>query len=305
MIKKNKRFYGGGSLNFLTFANDNYLSRANAIEYAGRFKDHDDITVWEFGVGTGEFALNFLDYLKTKVPDVYNKTNYVMFDFSKTFLSKASALLKKRGHKNIETVYYEGPNEIPKQGANYVRMNEFWDDIEADVYTDRKGKLYNLEKKRFEDNPAGSEFLKHLPPDSEVVINTGAAKHLWELKRKLARSCYIDVFDYGFIEFEPPYDTKLGYVRRESEHITYDINYIYMKAFAKSLGMETYVESQDSYVDSIIPGLRAVDIKDRLCYMNDKELKQNKSALIRAGYTEGFMCGEIKEQNDFYHMRIW
>ena len=87
--------------------------------------------------------------------------------------------------------------------------------------------------------------------------------------------------------------------------MTYDINFIYMKAFARALGLNVYVEMQDNYVNSVFSGLRAVETEDGLYYMNDNEIKKNKDKLKLRGYSQSFITGAIKEENEYYHMRIW
>ncbi|MCC7570429.1 SAM-dependent methyltransferase [Candidatus Micrarchaeota archaeon] len=300
--KKNREFYSKGKLNFLTFANDKYISQANAIEFSRRFDYLDEIEVWEFGCGTGHFALNFLDHLKKTNREIYKKTNYTVFDFSKKMLSNAKKLLAKH---RIETVVYEGPDEIPKDKVHYVRMNEFWDDLEADIFTFKQNKVYNILKKKYQNNPAAYEFLKMLPSESEVVINSQAAHHLWQINTKLVYGGLIDVFDYGFTTIECPFDTNLGFIRRENEHITYDINFIYMKAFARSLNLNTYIELQENYVNSIFSDLREVEMEGRLCYMSPDELKKNSKKLKLRGYSDAFILGDTIEASEYHHMRIW
>ena len=180
-----------------------------------------------------------------------------------------------------------------------------WDDLNADIYKLKDGKIYNIEKDTYEVHPAAREFLKHFPPDSEIVINTDAAKHLWQLNKKLVFSGVIDVFDYGFVEIEYPFDLMRSFVRREKGYVTYDINFIYMKAFARALGLNVYVELQDNYVCSIFPNVRPVETEKGLYYMTPEEIERNRPSLCMKGYSDVFFSGGIKEEADYYHMRIW
>lgn len=309
--KDNKKYYEKGKIDFLTFANDKRLAEATVIDFIGRAKligwntrKTAKIYVWEFGIGNGDFAYNFLSILKKKNKALFKKTHYRLFDFSKKLLNKAKKRLK--GFKNIEYVLYDAIEDVPKEKAHYMRINELWDDLPAKIFYMKGGKIFEKQCGKEMENEAAQAFLEILPEGFEIVINDYAAFHLQVIHGCLEEHGYIDVFDYGFNAIGLPKPMWNRYLRRDTNHTTYDVNFIYMTAIAKYLGIKHYIEPQDQFVrETLGKDLFSVELKKGLSYLSKNEMKRKRKELMKKGYSDEFIKGEINEESDYFHLRIW
>lgn len=315
----NKKYYSKGELTFKTFAGDKRLAIAMAedfIERANRVVWDDEITIVEFGPGRGEFARLFLDWVEKLNPEIYNRVEYYLIDFSERLLTQSIRVLHNHKSK-IHTIQSDVTEEYPElPPINYARFNEFWDDLPAKIFTLKDNELYEVQtRKRFITTgdhlyEACKGFLEENPFGYHLMVNDYAIEHMINTLTNLTEYGYMDGFDYGFrgmFDITLPPDTFNSGLRRISDHITYDVNFDLMLTVAKVVGAKGYVETQDDYVQTHFnERLYAVELSEGLRYLTKEEMNTRfKEELLRMGYSVEFLSGRFVEGNDYYHIRLW
>lgn len=277
----NKILYSKGKLTFKTFAKDLRLAEANVNDYIDLVKTNKwkkEIIIWEFGVGTGDYAYNFLTILNNKNPELLNNTKYIMHDFSNNFLEQCKLKLKE--FNNIEYVPYDATKNHLSGNVHYVRMNEFWDDL-----------------------PAKIEQIKDSP--YKMINNRVAERNLRQIARCLYTGGTMDIFDYGFTEINLTPEEWNNSLKRETDHETFDINFNQMITIANELELKPNLDFQDDYVSNhFTPELRYVELKDGLFYLTQKEIEDKHKELEKLGYSKEFIKGQFNEKSEHYHLRI-
>ncbi|MFH1791883.1 MAG: SAM-dependent methyltransferase [Candidatus Omnitrophota bacterium] len=138
-----------------TVKTDSMTARANAAEFCRHLEGLDElpgrIVVEEWGVGTGRYAADFLDYIKERSPEYYGRIMYVLIDFSDNILERASKSGRLRRHAgHTALVRWEEGNtseygrRMDEIGAKalLVRHNEFFDDLPGQEILYIDGKYY-------------------------------------------------------------------------------------------------------------------------------------------------------------------
>lgn len=328
--RKNREFYRGKGTayaeEFRTFASDLRFVKALATDFYRKMKDRSGekaIRVYEFGVGDGSLGTRFMLELRKLGEELSERTIYNFCDFSEELVRNATKRADSFGF-NAEGIVYDAIGGEPKflVDADYILMNEFYDDLPAKILL-REGKnvkeLFIENGKRIFQDFKGDEELKEymmkMPEGYQVPLNITAKKHLDYCISRMKG--YIDVFDYGFRKeeiTEMPAEMWNDAIIREfggqirknlacSEmefptdgQITTDVNFDFIAGKRK-------VETQLEFVERVLGGKFHEVETDRLRYLTEEEIEKRGKELGKYGYEPGFQK-ELRESRGFLHLRV-
>jgi len=298
--KINERYYkekGQGLYSdFKTFGSCEKIAKANAIEFSSYTEKHwhdGELLVYEFGIGNGMFAYNFL---KNLPEEISSRVSYFLCDISEKILSEAEKKLKDFNTHSIQCDFSDF-----KFKAHLIRINELYDDLPSKIFIndgETKEVLFNekLEKKFI---PAENKLIEKMPEGYLIPINFTAKKHLENCKKSLSKNGYIDIFDYGFtsinqIEENPKEIWNNSVVRYFGKQLTADVNFMILKG---------KTEPQKEYIERILKEKLYYVELEHLDYLTEKEVKQKMPELIKHGYPEDFPSLGI-EKDEYFHLRL-
>jgi SAM-dependent MidA family methyltransferase len=305
------------------------LAHADALDFVRKKKGQAGVfEVYEFGIGDGSFAFDFLDEVKGRDAALYAGSSYTLCDISAKLLGETMESERAREHLGrLHTLETDATDEF-SFSADYVRSNELYDDLAAKLMVMEKGRIYevllaagangkNVRKKM-------REFGGELPPafrkmlqqceGRELVYNFGALAHLRNAVRALKKGGWIDIYDYGYASDEeaqelPDEIWNAGTVREYGGQLTVDVNFALLREEAEKAGCKVAVErvserlaecfgKKFTYVDFVSgQGKRWVG------YLDEGEMKTRRPELKKAGYSEEFMRGEVEEEDSYLHLQ--
>jgi len=305
------------------------VARADALDFVRKKKGQAGASeVYDFGIGDGSFAFDFLDEVKKTDKESYMRTAYTLCDISAKLLSEAMESERARGHLGrLHKLETDAASEF-SFSADYVRLNELYDDLAAKLMVMRKGKVYevllaaggaakSVRKKM-------GEFEGELPPafrkmlqqceGRELVYNFGALAHLRNAVRALKTGGWIDIYDYGYASEEeaqemPDEVWNAGTVREYGGQLTVDVNFALLREEAVKFGCEVKVKRvSDRLAECFGKKFTYVDFvggrgKRWIGYIDEGEMKARRPELKKAGYSEEFLQGEVEEEDSYLHMR--
>jgi len=298
--KKNEEFYKGKGTafakEFRTFASDPRFVKALATDFYRRMKGSSGekaVRIYEFGVGDGSLGTRFMLELRKLGGELSERTIYNFCDFSEGLVLNAVNRADSFGF-NTNGIIHDAAREEPKfvADADYVLMNEFYDDIPAKILR-REGKKTSelfmengreiLQECKDEEL---EEYMMKMPEGYRIPLNTVAKRHLAYCVSK-AKGC-IDVFDYGFRKEEitemPAEMWNNAIIREFGGQITTDVNFDFI-----SLGLKAKIETQLEFVERVL-GERLNEVEtDMLRYLTDEEIGKSWKGL--------------KESRGFLHLR--
>lgn len=310
MERTNSAYYSGRGKNiyydFKTFAASRKLGRACALEFLEKAqKAEGELRVYEFGVGDGSFARNFLESLERMDSAVAKRVEYVLWDLSRKMLDAAHEKLE--GYP-VECICGSAEGLSGMQDAFWVRGNEILDDIPARVFLKKGEKLYevgwnNGEFAAWEEPRAPAEVEKRMqkvPEGYWVPINLRAKKMVEEWKKKIVRGGGISIFEYGFYSMEemceaPPEIWNDSVVREYGGQYTVDVDFGWLE---KKCGGS--VEHQDAFVCRALGEEVFAVETERLDYMGEKEIEGKRKLLEKEGY-DIELLKQGAEKSPFYH----
>ena len=294
--KINERYYKekGQHLysDFKTFGSCEKIAKSNAVEFSSIDWPDDELLVYEFGIGNGMFAFNFL---KNLPENISSRVSYFLCDISEKILFEAEKKLKGF---NIHPIQCDVPDF--KFKAHYTRINELYDDLPSKIFIndgETKEVLFNekLEKKFIP-----SEYkIEKMPEEYLIPVNFTAKRHLEICRKNLLKNGYIDVFDYGFTSVEQIEETPKeiwnnSIVRYFGEQLTTDVNFMIL---------EGKTEPQKEYVERILKEKLYYVEMNTLDYLTEKEIKKKIPELIKYGYPKDFPLSGI-EKDEYFHLRL-
>jgi len=316
--KANEAYYAakgqGIYSDFLTYAGSEKIAYCNAKEFYPHLERKGKAVVFEFGVGDGRFAREFLlklrEICKQKGREgLFAKLEYVLHDISPKMLEAAGENLKEFGGM-VRFEEFDAVKDSIEGMADYIRINELLSDLPAEVYVQdgkgnvrkvefgEKGKIIGLKNAQGGEREIAEAVLSHFPVGYYVPLNYSAGEFLLKASEALERKGYMDIFDYGFAapqDLLPADMWNASIVREYGGQVTVDLNFPYLSAIVKSGGFESQVELQKGYVERILgEKLYSVEKKDGLEYVTEKEMKKKGR-----GELENY-----EEDDGFYHMRV-
>ncbi len=312
MEKANSAYYAERGkhiyADFKTFSACSKLGKACAIEFlerAQKSEGEEELRVYEFGVGDGSFALNFLRGLTQMDSTIAKKVVYLLWDMSGKLLDEAEG---KLGDFAIEKVNAEA-EKVEKMGdAFWVRGNEILDDIPARVFLRKGDKIYEVGMNNGEfcaeekmEVPTGvREHMEGMPEEYWIPLNLRAAKLVGEWKGKVRTGGGISMMDYGFLESEGPMGMwNDSVVRKYGGEYTVDVNFGFM---LKELGGE--LETQDQFVRGKLgEDVFAVEKGEGMRYMNEREIERERKRIEEDGY-DIELLKRGKEKNPYFHYSL-
>jgi len=289
MQAANKSYYSskGKAIysDFSTFAQGRALATCNAIEFVRDFPNRSgEIAVCEYGIGNGNFARVFLDWVKKRSPALYSRTRYHLFDISPRMIEDARRNLA--AHARIcEFHIFDAAQELPSLPFDYCRISELLSDLPAEIYA-RKGNSA----------PTSSifvrKFLSRIDEGRQIPFPFAAEKFLLALCGCGRRNFRIDVFDYGFYSAEDIFTLPRGewnrlVARKYGAQITVDLNFLQLSSAIRAEHFGVAVERQKEYAERVL-GMPL-------------ELKQTARGL---DYVEKKQDDGISEDDGFYHLSI-
>ncbi len=175
----------------------------------------------EFGAAEGVFAKYFLDSLRERAPDVYERTEYNAWDYSPSLQERARQALAghARARVGIADVTALG-SHFASNSSDAVFCHELFDDLPARVVWKLEGALRELGFARLELAPEAvqlqttrltlspsaqhyqeiSEFMQPLLERVRVTFTVDGEKALCGVHALLKRGGMLRVSDYGFAE---------------------------------------------------------------------------------------------------------
>jgi SAM-dependent MidA family methyltransferase len=310
MERTNTRYYSGRGkhiyFDFKTFAASRKLGRACALEFIEKAqKAEGELRVYEFGVGDGSFARNFLESLEKIDSSVGKRVNYVLWDLSKKMLDEAQENL--RGYP-IEAVCRDAENLSGMKEAFWVRGNEILDDIPARVFLREGKKIYevgwnNGEFAAWEEPRAPAEAIERMAEAPEgywITLNLRAKKIMEGWKGQIAEGGGISIFEYGFysmgeLQEVPAEIWNDSVVREYGGQYTVDVDFGWLE---KKCGGS--VEGQDGFVRRTLgEDVFAVEM-EKLDYVGEKDVERKRRLLEKEGY-DIELLKRGAEKNPFYH----
>jgi len=247
---------------FSTFAQGKAIAKSNAIGFVRDFSDLShcssgplvasatsrsgrggEITVCEYGIGNGNFALVFLDEVKKKDASLYARTSYHLFDISEKMIADAEKNLAC--HKNCSFTKFDAASELPSQPFDYCRINELLSDLPAEIYARKSNSVPTS-------NIFVQKFLSRIDEGRQIPFSFAAEKFLLALCRCGRRNFRVDVFDYGFYTADdifpmPRAEWNSLVARKYGEQITVDLNFLQLSSALLSEGFSVKVERQKEY----------------------------------------------------------
>ncbi|MEM3071511.1 MAG: class I SAM-dependent methyltransferase, partial [Candidatus Anstonellales archaeon] len=227
MINKNREYYSkkGKKIyaDFLTFASsDTAIAKCTAKHFLQSFKAKTKkYSIAEFGVGNGNFAYQFLDYITKKRADL--DISYSLFDFSKQMLKDAQKRLL-RFKKLCNLIVFDAERDkLENFKFDFVVMNELISDLKVELHS--KNCLPRDRKKR----EIVLKFLDRLEDNRKIPFNFKACNFLTNIFANLNSNGFIHVFDYGFYHRSDILDCDIdiwnSFICREyGQQITCDVN---------------------------------------------------------------------------------
>jgi SAM-dependent MidA family methyltransferase len=264
--EKGKAIYS----DFSTFAQGSALATANAIEFADDFSGTGgEVIVCEYGIGKGDFAKTFLDEVKRRLPSLYGRMRYNLFDISEKMIADAKENLSK--HAGIcEFCVFDAAQELPSAPFDYCRINELLSDLPAEIYA-RKGRGVPTS------NVFVQTFLSRMDDGRRIPFSFVAEKFLASLCACGKAGFRADIFDYGFYTaddiFSMPVEEWNRLVAREyGGQITVDLNFLQLSSALAAQGLSARVEPQKSYCERVLGmPLTFTDEGGKLDYLPKKE----------------------------------
>ena len=283
---------------FKTFGSCEKIALANAIEFKSHAEKHwpdEEILVYEFGIGNGMFALNFLKNLK-----ISSRVSYFLCDISEKALSNAEKKLKDFNvHTKVCDVSEDSLSFF--EGAHHIRSNELYDDLPAKIFINKEGTKEVLFNKKLERKtiPAENSFIEKMPEGYLIPMNHTAASHLKKCRKYLRSDGYIDSFDYGFTSINeilrhPSEEWNNSIIRKFGEQITVDVNFMIF---------EGEKEPQKDYAERILGEKLYYAELEQLDYLTKDEVKEKTSELMKHGYPIDFIESGIEEKDEYFHLR--
>ncbi|MBD3398443.1 hypothetical protein GF412_04430 [Candidatus Micrarchaeota archaeon] len=310
MERTNTAYYSGRGKNiyhdFKTFAASRKLGKACAIEFLERAqKTEGELRVYEFGVGDGCFAGNFLESLEKMDSAVAKRVSYVLWDISKKMLD--GAMEKLHGHP-VECICESAENLSGMKEAFWVRGNEILDDIPARVFLKKGEKIYevgwnNGEFAAWEEPGAPAEVkerMQEAPEGYWVPVNLRAKNIVERWRERVVQGGGISVFEYGFYSNKEMVGTTPeiwndSVVREYGGQYTVDVDFGWLE---RRCGGN--VERQDDFVRrSLGEEVFAVET-ERLDYLGAKEIEGKRKLLEKEGY-DIELLKRGAEKSPFYH----
>ncbi len=256
--EENKKYYtkkGKGIYSdFLTFASsDKTLAECTAKEFLDKFGKRKEkpavvdsggetlggtspLGIAEFGVGNGNFAKSFLEYLEKEAPGL--KVSYSLFDISEKMLSDARKNLGKLAGKCHFIKFDAHTDSLPANAFDFAILNELLCDLEAEVY--EKGGKAPKDRKNAE---WVHGFLLRIETGRKLPFNFAACEFFGRVYDSLKEGGVAHVFDYGFYFYPDIRDVEIGIwnesiCRKYGMQITCDVNFpllaAYMNAFREA-----------------------------------------------------------------------
>jgi len=291
--KRNAEYYSKTGVDFIkdfkTFAGDRFFIEALAKDFYSTFRKKERINIYEFGVGTGILFVSFMQEIRKIDAEFPEKIIYHACDFSQKLVDNAVNRGDSFGF-NVDGIVYEG---VPKfvKNADYILSNEFYDDLPAKILSNDTGEVKELYLedgvnvlRKFEDGEI-EKYIKKMPEGYLIPVNADAREHLLKCVEGLNAGGYIDIFDYGFtsvsdIKEMPPEMWNNSIHREFGGQITTDVNFDFI-----SKGINAKTEPQKKFVENILKKKFEEDLDS----MRYRVCKLEK---------------EMKEETDFYHMRV-
>ncbi len=313
MEEENRKYYSqkgkGIYSDFKTFAASRRLGRACAFEFIPfARKVEGELRVYDFGVGDGQFARNFLEEVNSLDKEVGKRIAYTLWDVSAKMLEEAQSNLKEF---SVEAVCAPAEECAKMKTAFWVRANELLDDVPARVFMRKGKKIYEVGENNGEIAVAEEgkppkialERMRGAPELYWIPVNLRAIEIVEEWKKKLRIGGGISIFEYGFYGEEeitemPPEIWNESVVRKYGGQPTVDVDFGFME---KKCGGK--VEHQDEFVQRIIhEKVFAVEMK-RMDYLSEEEIDEKIKSIEKEGYDIELLKSGA-EKSPFYHY-LW
>ncbi len=303
------------------------VAQADALDFVQKKKKETGASeVYDFGIGDGRFAFDFLDEVKKQDAALYAGISYTLCDISEKLLEEAMNSAGAERHAGRLKSSARDATADFQFSADYVRSNEMYDDLPAKLLVMKKGIIYEVllaagadeeevQKKRCEfQGELPQAFRKMLArcEGRELVYNFGALAHLRNAMQALKKGGWIDIYDYGYAgeaEEMPAEVWNAGTVREYGGQLTVDVNFALLRGEAERNGGHVTVEPVSerlkevfgrkfTYVDFMTSGKKLW-----VGYVDEGGLKVRRAELKKAGYSEEFLRGEAGEEDCYLHMR--
>lgn len=310
MEEENRRYYSqkgkGIYSDFKTFAASRRLGRACAFEFVPYArKVEGELLVYDFGVGDGQFARNFLEEVNALDSSVGRRIAYTLWDVSAKMLEEAQNNLLGF---SVESVCAPAEDCAKMKSAFWVRANELLDDVPARVFMRKGKKIYEVGENNGEIAVAEEgrppklvlERMGNAPELYWIPLNLRAIGIVEEWKKKLKSGGGISIFEYGFYGEEeitevPPEIWNESVVREYGGQPTVDVDFGFME---KRCGGK--VEHQDEFVNRMIhERVFAVEMK-RMDYLSAEEIDEKIKLIEKEGYDVELLKSGA-EKSPFYH----
>ncbi len=325
MQEKNAAYYQSSSTSidsdFSTYAQspNGMLTCANAMAFHSfaRARPRQTYEILEVGVGSGMFALGFLQELarqdEAHQKHILSRVRYTLADFSEPILTSATQnILKELPSASVRAVRLDAsnPKSIPAAlGAfrfDVIWANELFDDLPAEAFCCKNEKIRAVHfDSKAQPQVVTTEannlqlweetLLRVLPPGYFIPLNRQAVAAVLELAQHLRPTGWMDVFDYGFYFkgdfglFSSIWNEHL--VRVYNKQWTVDVNFLYLAAALRQAGFNRItVERQKDYVQKTL---------GRPLSLNEKEGSLD--------YAPGEMPAgvpDMEEDDFFYHLQV-
>lgn len=307
------------------------VARADAADFVRMKKGGiGPLEIYDFGIGDGSFAFDFLDEVEKADEGIYGKLAYTLCDISAKLLAEVMHAERAKRHAGrLRTHEADAAGEF-SFSADYVRSNEMYDDLPAKLFVMRKGRIYEvlvdvngggagrvLKKRRgFEGElPSAMEKMLEMCEGRELACNFGALAHLRNAMRALHAGGWIDIYDYGYADAGEAAETpeevwNEGILREYDGQITVDVNFAILMAEARKAGWKAEIETVSGRLANAFgKKFTFVDFtahggKKWVGYVDEEGLRGRRAELKKAGYSEEFLDGEIEEQDCYLHLRV-
>lgn len=225
--------------------------------------DEEEFQIVELGAGKGYLAYDILNYLKSRYPEVYKKTEYIIIEKSPYHIKTQKEILSE--FENVKWVQdiIDFDDESIK---GVIFSNELFDSFPVHLIRKKDGKIYEVFIRVDEDNnveeilkEANEDILRYIqelnikiPEGMQTEINLDAAEYIQKIGKKLKKG-YVITIDYGYpsAELYKPYrmrGTLLCYYKhRYSENfyenvgmqdITSHVNFSALKYYGSIAGLD-------------------------------------------------------------------
>lgn len=310
MERENRRYYAqkgtGIYSDFKTFAASRRLGRACALEFVQHArKAEGELKVYDFGVGDGQFARNFLEEVNAIDRGIGKRIAYVLWDMSAKMLDAAQESL---GGFSVESVCAPAEDCEKMKEAFWVRANELLDDIPARVFMRKGRKIYEVGinngeyAAREEPRPPKLvlERMGEVPELYWIPVNLRAIGIVGQWKKKIVGGGGISIFEYGFYGEEeimemPPALWNDSVIRKYGGQPTVDVDFGFLE---KKCGGA--VEHQDDFVNRVL-GKKVFPVEmERMDYLSEDEINGKIKLLEKEGYDIELLKNGC-ERSPFYH----